>query len=391
MKQIPTTKAIYESIEKDLRAKLDLSDDNLRRVLNALAASVAAQIKLLYLYTLDVQKNIFPDTADTAENGGELERLGRIYLNRDPNPATAGVYKIQLTGESGSVIRPDLTFKSNEDSKSPGNLYVTDAEYILTGANDFIEIRALDGGTEFGLDVSNELTITEPVLGVDQLVQVTEVVEQPKAAETTAAYRQAILNAIQLEPQGGSKTDYRLWAADAQGVRQVYPYIKDSNAGVVQIFVEANPDDSTDGKGTPGAPILTEVEEVLEMDPDETKPTNERGRRPIQSTLEVAAISLVPVDVDITALDTDTTAIRSAIETNLVAYLFNVRPYIAGADLSRNKNDILYSARLQSVVTDVLESSNFFTDFVMSVNGVAVSSYEFSGANIPYLRNLNFV
>ena len=58
--------------------------------------------------------------------------------------------------------------------------------------------------------------------------------------------------------------------------------------------------------------------------------------------------------------------------------------------LLRNKNDILYSARLQSVVTDVLDASNFFTSFEMRVNGVLLNSFQFGGANIPYLRNLIF-
>jgi len=390
MIQTPTTKSIVASIEKDLKAKLNLTDDQLRKVLSAVAAVVGAQMKLVYLRILDVQQELYPDTATLAENGGELERLGRIHLNRNPNPATAGIYTVALTGEAGAVIRTNLTFKSNEDSKSPGELYVTDAEYILTGAADTIEIRSFQGGTDYALEVGDELAITEPVIGVDQVVAVTAIVEAPKEAETTDAYRQAILDAIQLEPQGGAKTDYRLWAADAQGVRKVYPYVKAGEAGTVQIFVEATEADGADAYGTPTAAILEEVEEVLEFDPDETKPTNERGRRPIQAILEVLPIELVPVDVTITGLAENTVAIQSAIQSNLKTYLQGVRPFISGADLLKNKNDILYAARLQAVVTDVIESSNFFTDFVMEVDGVATSSSNFTGANIPYLRNITY-
>ena len=120
MKPIPTINSIYESISNDLRNKLNLSDDELRKVVNAFAAVESAQIKLLYLYLVDIQNNLYPDTADTAENGGQLERLGLIHLNRQPNSATAGVYTIQVFGEVGSVIRSGLTFKSNDDAKSPG-------------------------------------------------------------------------------------------------------------------------------------------------------------------------------------------------------------------------------------------------------------------------------
>lgn len=390
MIQIPTTKNIVESVEKDLKAKLDLPEDDLRKVLSVLSAVVGGQIKLVYLRILDVQRNLYPDTADSATNGGELERLGLIYLNRNPNPSTAGVYTISINGEINTSIRANLTFKSNEDSNSPGNLYVTDEETILTGAADTLEIRSFEGGKDFELQAGDQLTITEPVIGAEQTVTVTAIITEPKEAESEAAYRQAIIDAIQLEPQGGSRTDYRLWSADAQGVRKVYPYVKGGAAGTVQVFVEATIPDSTDGEGTPSQAILDEVAEVILMDPDDTKPTNERGRIPIQTILEVLPILLVPVDVTITGLEEDTATIRSAIEENLKAYLLEVRPYIPGADLSRNKNDILYAARLQSVVTDVLESANFFTDFVMAVNGVASTSDEFSGANIPYLRDLTF-
>lgn len=390
MKPIPTIKEIYASIANDLRVKLNLSDDDLRKVVDAFASVEAAQIKLLYLFLVDIQNNLFPDTADLAENGGQLERLGLIYLNRQPNPSTSGVYTVQLEGDVGSVARSGLTFKSNDDAENPGLLFVLDSEYILTGANDFIDIRALTPGTESSLLIGNELTITEPVIGVDQLVTVTAVVEDPKAPENIDDYRQSIIDAIQLEPQGGARTDYRLWSSDAQGSRRVYPYVKSSDSGTVEIYVEATTEDSTDGLGTPTAQLLIDVADVVEFDPDVTKPLNERGRRPIQASIDVLPITLKPVDVTITGLSINTAEIQDSIKSNMELFLDDIRPFIAGGDLARNKNDILYSARLQAVVTDVISNSNFFDAFVMSVDGNIETSFTFDLGNIPYLRNVIF-
>jgi uncharacterized phage protein gp47/JayE len=380
MRPIPTIQELRETLANDFKSKLNLLSNNLKKFLDAFSIVESAKFKLLYLYLQDLQNNIFPDTADLEANGGTLERQGRIYLNRNPRPATVGTFELSVTGESGSVLRSGLTFKSNENSLSPGQLYVLDLEYTMTGTDDVIEVRSLGTGSEFDLNVDDELTITEPVIGVNQLVTVSDVISQPKNGEDIEAYRQAILDAIQLEPQGGSKTDYRLWSSDAQGVKKVYPYVKNGDAGTVQVYVEA-----TDGDGVPSSGLISEVEEVIEFDPDESKPLNERGRRPIQATIEVLPIVLIPVTVTITGLSQDTPSIRSAIQNNIELYLSSVRPYISGADLARNRNDILYEARLQSVATDVLENSNFFTGFAITVNGNSVSSYQFDLGNIPNL------
>lgn len=386
MKQIPTINDLKDVLANDFKTKLNLSDTQLKYVLDAMSSVLAAQFKLTYMFLSDIQNNVFPDTADLEANGGTLERLGRIYLNRNPRPSTQGVYRIKLTGTAGGYLRNSITFKSNEDSKNSGQLFILDSDYTLTGVNDQVDVRSLGGGLSFSLNVGDKLTITEPIIGVDSLVEVLSIIELPKDTEDIDVYRSNILDAIQLEPQGGSRTDYRVWSNDAQGVRKVYPYVKNGEAGTVQVFVEATTANSTDGFGTPSNSLLTDVAGVIKMTPDLT-----RGRIPIQANLEVLKIEIVPVDVKITGLSDNTPDVLSLISGNLKNYLYTVRPYVAGADLPRSKNDILYSGRLQSAVTDSLGSSNFFTDFDMQVNGISVNSYEFDFGFIPYLRNVIYI
>lgn len=390
MKPIPSIKEINTNISNDLRSKLNLSIDYLKKNYDALALVLSAQYHLVYLYLSDIQDNIFPDKATTADQGGTLERQGMIYMNRNPFPDTVGSFKVSVTGVAGSVLRVNLTFKSNEDSLNPGQVYILDSAYTLTGTSDVIEIRSIGAGVDYNLNVADKLTITEPVIGVNKTVTVTEVLVQPKAGETTELYRQAILNAIQLEPQGGSRADYRQWCTDAQGVRLVYPYVPDVDTGDISLYVEATLVDSNDGKGTPTSTILSDVEDVIEQDPDTTKPINERGRRPMQANVTVLPIVLIPVDVTIKGLNVDTTAVRASINSSITDLLYNVRPFISGADLRRNKNDILYSGKVQSVVTDTLTNGNFFNLLTLYVDGNAITSYEFTLGNIPYLRNLTY-
>jgi uncharacterized phage protein gp47/JayE len=381
---------LKEQISKDLRNRLNLSDDKLKKVLDAFSGVLAAQFKLAYLGVEDAQRNLYPDTADTFENGGSLNRLGSIYLNRDIRPATSAIYNVNVTGVEDSVLRSGLTFKSNIDSSNPNKLYILENEYTLTGSNDLITVRSVDGGLDYFQDNGNNLTITEPVIGVDKTVTINKngfvSFTDPLAAETTQEFRNSILNAIQLEPQGGSKSDYRIWASDAAGVRFVYPYVKDGEAGTVQIFVE-----SSGNGGVPNQAILDEVEEVINFDPDETKPTAQRARRPIQVNLEVVPIDPVDVEINITGLEDSSTSVRDSIELNLIEFLRNIRPFVDGSDLVRNKNDILYSAKLQGVVSDVLDPDNFFNNFSMLIDGVSQTSFIFSREKIPNLINVNYL
>jgi len=381
---------LKEQISNDLRNRLGISDDKLKKVLDALSGVLAAQFKLAYLGVEDAQRNLYPDTADTFENGGSLNRLGRIYLNREIRPSTSAIYRVDVVGVEDSVLRSGLTFKSNIDSENPNKLYILENEYTLTGTDDIITVRSIGGGLDYFQENDNNLTITEPVIGVDKTVTINKngfvSFTDPLAAETTQEFRNSILNAIQLEPQGGSKSDYRIWASDAAGVRFVYPYIKDSDGGTVQIFVE-----SSDNGGIPSQSILDDVEEVINFDPDETRPLSERSRRPVQANLEVLPIDPIDVEINITGLVDSSTEIREAIELNLIAFLNNIRPFVDGADLLRNKNDILFTARLQGVVTDVLSADNFFNDFNMLVDGGTQTSFIFAREKIPNLINVNYL
>jgi len=390
MKPIPSLTDIYNQFAADLKTKAGLTDTQLKMVADSMSSVLSAQLKLCYLYLSDIQNNIFADTADIASEGGTLNRQGQIYLNRQPRPATDGIYTANVIGLSGAVIRAGLTFKSNDSSNSPGNLYIIDDEYILPGTSGTITIRSLNAGRSYLLNAGDGLTATEPVIGLNQLIVITSVTQQPTEEESTDIYRENILNAIRLETQGGAKTDYRIWSSDAGGVRRVYPQVKNGDAGTVQVFVEATEVDSTDGNGTPSSAILDDVREVIEFDPDETLPTNERGRRPMQAAMDVGPITTKPVDVVIFGLQTDTTTIRSSISSNLKSFLYNVRPFIAGADLLRDKNDVLTSVKAQSIVSDTVGNANSFNDFQLYVDGVLTNSFTFSGGDIPYLRNVSY-
>jgi uncharacterized phage protein gp47/JayE len=395
MADIPTISYLQSQVENDIRTKLEITATWYGKVmLRVLALVQAAKLKLIYLLIASVQKNIFVDTADSESNGGTLERFGRVKLGRNPYPAHAGVYTINVTGILGGIITKGIAFKSSLGSTSPNYLYEVVSSVTLTGTTGQVQIRALTAGATSVLQAGDQVEATAPIANVNSTATIASVYTTPVDAETIETYRKLVIESFQLEPQGGAATDYRIWAADAAGVRTVYPYTKNNAINVVQLFVEALPEDSEPGQpdGVPTQAIIDDVIDVIELDPDTTKVLNERGRRPVQVVLE--CISVIPIGVTITIYDLSdkSTTILNAIQTDLISLFYDIRPYIAGAD-GETKNDTLYLSQVVAAIFNAIGSGVNFSNIEIKINSTVYSFYQFGNVpgtygNYPYLENL---
>ena len=390
MIKIPTTLELYNAILNDLETELTGSIPLFgKNYLRALAAVQAAKLKLFYVALGKVQKNIFPDTADSEESGGTLQRFGRIKLGRNPDPAQAGQYIITVTGEIGAIIPAITTFKSNDDSLNPGMMFQLDDAYELVAETDTITVRALTAGTVSKLLIGDGLTATAPIPNVNSAAVVDSESVPPLQAETLEDYRRKILDAFQLEPNGGSAADYRLWSADAAGVARVYPYAKPNAPCEVNLYVEATPADSTDGFGTPSAAILEDVEEVVELDPDESKPILDRGRRPIQVIVHFLPVTIRTIDIEINDAVDITPDEKTAIFNSLKAELDKTRPFVAAADILSRKNDIFNTNKIISIILTVKPGA-IFDSVTLKVDGVDMNSFTFINGDIPHLATVTY-
>ena len=349
----------------------------------------AGKLKLFYLAIGLLQKNIFVDTADSESIGGTLERFGRIKLGRNPYPARAGVYVLKVTGSIGAIIKASTTFKSDDSSLSPGFLFVIDNDYTLVSTTDYITVRALTIGVESKLALLDTLTSTSPIALVNNPVTVYSITTEPLAAEDIEAYRLAIINSYRLEAQGGAATDYRLWSSDAQGVRFVYPYAKSGAVCEVDLYIEATVADSTDGKGTPSAQLLLDVEAVVDRSPDTSLDANERGRRPLQVIVHYLPVTIKTVDIVITGF-TGITNDQKTLLLNAITDSVNlIRPFIDAADDLVNRNDTIDNNKIIGVITTQIPGA-IFSSVTISVNGVVVSIYNFTLGYIPYLNSITY-
>lgn len=392
MLNIPTTKELYEAILQDLQDELGGSIPVWRKAfIKVLAGVQAAKLHLEYLVAGNVQRNVFPDLADSESVGGTLERFGRGKLGRGPKPPTQGLYLVRVTGTMGATIPVSTTFKSTDTSANPNVLYILDSSIVLTSSTEDIELRCLTAGVGGRLSVGDTLTVTAPLANLDNSAVVIGELVVPNAGETIEEYRKAVLASYRLLPQGGAPADYRLWAQYADGVLEVYPYSKTAAPGEVIVFVEASKIDSTDGKGTPTATILNAAESVLLADP-----VTSRGRLP----LGVVALNVVPVVVVDVAIQIPSfaglTAHKQAIITAALHEMVNeVRPFIGGADVLAAKNDTISVNTIVAKVLEVVPGSSFAAPIITvtrpSAAPVTVITQTFDYGDIPYLTAVFYV
>lgn len=391
MRKIPTTKDINDGIIDDLNANVDVSIPLFgKNFLRGLAGVIAGAIKSLYLTLGELQKNVFADTADPEALGGTLERFGRIKLGRNPFGAVAGQYVVTVTGTAGGIIPASQTFKTNDDARNPGILFVLDLEYEMTSSSDYITLRCLNGGTVGKLDIGNKLTATSPIPLVDAIATVTSESVEPLAAETVEDYRTKILNSFRLEAQGGASADFRLWSLDAQGVKNVYPYAADGIVNQADVYVEATIADSIDGKGTPSAGLLSDVEDVINQDPDTTLPINDRGRRPQNVIVNAVAVTVREVDIIITGYVGLNATIQALILSTITSKVNAVRPFVAAIDILEERNDVIDTNKMIAAIIEARPGS-IFTSVTIKIDGVETPSFVFDLGDIPNLNSVTYL
>lgn len=388
MTTIPTIQELKNDILNDLQAEFSINIPIFGRVfLRALATVQAGKLWIQYKYLGKVQKNIWVDTAEP----GEVKRWGVVKMGRNPFPATQAKYKLSVTGTVGATIPASTTFKSDDSSLNPGKLYILDVAYTLATSPDLIIVRALEAGKGSQLNAGDTLTATAPIILVDSAAAVDSEDTAPQDSEDIEDYRNKTIVSFRLEPQGGAPSDYRIWALDAQGIVQAYPYAASGDPNVINLYVEASKEDSLDNKGTPTATQLSNVADVIEFDPDTTLSLAERGRRPLGvHMVNVLPVDVLDVDISIASF-VDIDATKKDLITNSVTEMIDaIRPFIGGADVLANENDILDVNKVIAAILAAVPGAVFGT-IGLSVDGTPTPSYTFDNGKIPFLNPITYI
>lgn len=381
MNNIPTLSQLYNQILSDLESQLNVTIPLFgKSFLRALAMVKAAQMYLHYLRLADIQKNVWIDTADPVANGGTLERFGFVKLGRYPYPATQGKYTVSVIGQAGATINAGTQFISNDNSKNPSKLFVIDTNYTCTGTSDTILLRALEAGDGSSLEITNTLTSIVPIANVDSIFTVVSETEQPQAAEDIEVYRRKGIESFRLLPQGGSHSDYRLWANEVSGVVQSYPYCASGLINQVNLYIEG---DTTDGVPTP-TDILNVTASIEQA--TATRP----ARKPVTDVVNYLAVIPLGIEIEIQSFSGITTEIENLIFDAVKAMLFEIRPFIAAIDIEANRNDRIDTNMIIQKILEVRPGSAFGA-VTMQVESVSYASFQFDNGRIPNLVSISYV
>jgi uncharacterized phage protein gp47/JayE len=386
MIRIPTLSELYNQIVADFESELGESIPLFgKSFLRATAAVQAAKLWINYKINAFVQKNSWVDTADPESMGGSLERFGRVKLNRNPYPATAGQYIVTVTGTIGAVIPARTIFKSNDNALNAGKLFILDNQYTLVAVSDSITLRALEIGIDSRLNIGNQLTSTTPISLVNSLAVVSSEAVEPFSSEDIEVYRRKIIESFQLEPQGGSSSDYRLWANEVQGVAQSYPFAVSGQVGQVNLFIEATIEDSTDGQGSASAGLLDDVKDNIEL-PISGVP----ARKPVGNIVNYLSVTPLEVNIEIAGFQGLTTDIENLILGALTDEIAKIRPFVSAIDIVSKRNDTLNTNKIITTILTTIPGSVFGT-ITLEVDSVATASKTFAGGEIPFLNSVTYV
>ena len=108
---------IFAAVQSELGVQLSATQ---KSTIRAESIVLAGAIRLIDLDSDILERNFWPDTADTEANGGTLERIGRLRIQRNPFPATQAIYQTSVTGQIGATIPVNTLFRSDDDSLNQG-------------------------------------------------------------------------------------------------------------------------------------------------------------------------------------------------------------------------------------------------------------------------------
>lgn len=225
----PTLEQIIERNLADAAARVAGVDGTIlrRSLLGIIMRQLSGASHELHGHLDWIANQIIPDTAEAEF----LDRWASVWgVIRKPADFAAG--NVTFTGTAGSSI-PAGTVVQRTD----GIEYTTDASAVLdVGGSATVAVTCSEAGDTANTDASTAMTLLQPVAGVNNTITVaTGGITGGADPESDELLRGRLLDRISQPPNGGSASDYGMWALEVPGVTRAWVFPNHLGVGTVGI------------------------------------------------------------------------------------------------------------------------------------------------------------
>jgi uncharacterized phage protein gp47/JayE len=299
--QTPTLRTVRGLVRDSVNASLPGADATVpNSVLRVVSDTQGALCHLTLQYLDWLALQLMPDTAETEW----LDRHGQIWLLN--SNGSIGRKLATLSNGTASLVAlsvPTLLPQYSQLTGANGVAFETLADTTVSTDPTLVAVRALDPGTVGNLVNGSPLTVNVP--GISSPASVVQL-DYGTDDETDPELRSRVLLRIRNPPMGGDQNDYVQWAESYPGVTRAWCFPLEMGMGTVTVRFMMD-DLRAENGGFPWPQDVTNVDNYLNT----VRPVA------VKDFFTVAPIPF-PINVHITDLDTDTSAVRNAITSSLV-------------------------------------------------------------------------
>lgn len=246
----PTLREIIQRVRADVMAELD---DPLRRSdAEVYARAYAGAVHGVNGHIEYLERNMLPDLCD------ELWLLRHAGMKKCPRKeAQPAAGWLRISGVSDGITVSAGAVAVYQGS-NPIQYVATEAA-TSSGGVLRLPITCSETGYHTNLDDGEGLILSEPVAGLSSS-GVADSVQGGTDLESIDDWRARVLDRWYFTPQGGSDTDYQVWAEEVPGVTRAWCYRHWMGAGTVGVFLV---DDNSEAL-VPSAAIIDAARQHIE-------------------------------------------------------------------------------------------------------------------------------
>lgn len=364
--QLPTLAGLVNRVRAAFRADLPGSDAYIRQNnVWVTSAVVGGAVNELFGRLDWRMRQMFASTAERDYLDRHAFELG---LSRRPAAPASGTLVITATGPF--ALDGAALFRS-----ASGQDYRALAAASIAGAGTLnVSVVAVSDGAAGNAAAGMPLAAVSGVTGDGTAEVGAGGITGGADVERDESLRSRILFRKRNPPHGGAPADYVGWCMEVPGVTRVFVERLHAGAGTVRVFVFMD-ELYADGIPPPGevARVRDHLETVV----------------PASAGLTVAAAVAVPVDVEISGLSPDSTAVREAIRAELKDMLLR-RAIVSGTDSTHPAMPYLASpfTLSRSWVGQAISDA---ADEARHVLTAPAADVVFAAGTIPVLGDLDFI